>query len=290
MAIAMAALNDAADLTDIDPARVSLLGHSQAGLWAWNLALHQPTYFATVEILAANAQATWLRLRMMGLRNTLVVIWNDTRDPIAKFDAARTDAEVVKRFGSAVFDQTTGLGHNPPPDLLAHLAESLTLTRRDLYPPRVSIQSTSIEPTYNRADWVLMDQPTEGGPVTHMLASRGNEIIRMYSNTFSVDATCKNNRIDVTTDNTASLRLFLNDQMIDFAHPIIVSVNGREFRRVVHPSLQTMLIDQLFLGRGWRYFTATIDIDLEPATAPATAPSTEPTATTTESPTTRAQD
>jgi hypothetical protein len=170
------------------------------------------------------------------------------------------------------FEQTTGIGHDPPPDLLARLAQPVIDTRRDLYPMRVSIQSTRIEPTFNRVDWVLIDQPTDGGTVSHILASRGTEIIRTYANTFSADATCQNNRILVTTDNVASLRLFLNDQMIDFAKPVIVSVNGKDFRRVVQPSTATMLADQLFLGRGWRYFTATIDIDLEPTTEPATQP------------------
>jgi hypothetical protein len=281
MALAMAALNDAADLADIDPARVELMGHGQAALWAWNLALNEPTYFSTLEALAGNAQITWLRLRMMGLSNLKIVIWNDTHDPLSKIDAVRGDAEVAKRFVTNVrFEQTTGIGHDPAPELLARLAEGVSETRRDLYPPRVSIQSTRIEPTFNRSDWVLLDQPSDGGTISHVLAARGSEIIWLYDNTFRVDASLKDNHIDVKTDNVASLRLFLNDQMVDFAKPVVVTVNGREFHRVVTPSLATMLADQLFLGRGWRYFTGTIDIDLEATTEPTTGPTTGPSATT----------
>jgi hypothetical protein len=40
-----------------------------------------------------------------------------------------------------------------------------------------------------------------------------------------------------------------------------------------------MLKDQLFLGRGWRYYTAVIDLDLAPppATQPTTGPTSRPT-------------
>jgi hypothetical protein len=39
-----------------------------------------------------------------------------------------------------------------------------------------------------------------------------------------------------------------------------------------------MLKDQLFLGRGWRYYTAVIDLDLvdHPAIRPATRPTSGP--------------
>jgi hypothetical protein len=41
-----------------------------------------------------------------------------------------------------------------------------------------------------------------------------------------------------------------------------------------------MLKDQLFLGRGWRYYTAVVDLDLAPppaTTTTTTRPSTRPT-------------
>ena len=41
------------------------------------------------------------------------------------------------------------------------------------------------------------------------------------------------------------------------------------------PDVEPMLKDQLFLGRGWPYYTAVIDIDLAP---PTTEPTMRPTA------------
>lgn len=266
---AMAALDDAASLANIDPARVVVVGHSIAGFWAWNLALHEPTYFAGVEILAGSADVPWLRTRMVNLHNTLAVVWHDRDDKVMPIDDARTDVEVLRRLGGDVlFEQTTGLGHEPPNDLLARLAAPLRGTRRQLYPADVVIQSARIEPAYNRADWVLMDQPLDGGRETKQLAAHGHEIVRMYGNTFRVDATCRDNQIDVKTDNVASLRLFFNDQMIDFGKPVTVVINGRQhYQRRLRPDVATMLADQLFLGRGWRYFTAAIDIELVPTPA-----------------------
>jgi len=45
---------------------------------------------------------------------------------------------------------------------------------------------------------------------------------------------------------------------------------------MVTQSLDDMLKDQIFLGRGVRYFTAALDIDLAPPTPASTSPSTRP--------------
>jgi hypothetical protein len=88
-----------------------------------------------------------------------------------------------------------------------------------------------------------------------------------------VDATITAaNRFDVVSVNVESFRLYLNDQMVDLAKPVTVFVNGKQrFEGIVQPDTAEMLGDQLFLGRGWRYFTGHIDIDFgEPTTRPTT--------------------
>jgi hypothetical protein len=83
-------------------------------------------------------------------------------------------------------------------------------------------------------------------------------------------------RIEVKADNVATMRLYLNDHMVDFAKPLTVVVNKKvKFEGKVEPSVTEVLNDQLYLGRGWRYYGAVIDIDLAeppPATRPATPP------------------
>jgi len=65
--------------------------------------------------------------------------------------------------------------------------------------------------------------------------------------------------------------------MIDFTKPVTVVVNKRgRFEAMLKPSIDEMLKDQLFLGRGWRYFTAVVDVDLAPPEKSATSPTTRP--------------
>ena len=97
-------------------------------------------------------------------------------------------------------------------------------------------------------------------------------------NGMGLSATLKNNKIEAKTDNVEAMRFYLNDQMIDFDKPITLSINGRnKFEGIVKPNLDEMLKDQLFLGRGWRYYSAVIDVDFgEAATRPTSRAATKP--------------
>ena len=106
-----------------------------------------------------------------------------------------------------------------------------------------------------------------------MFLRHGTGKITVNDNAHSVQAAfTKPNKIEAKSDNVQTLRFYLNDQMVDLARPITVLVNGRvRFEGKVQPSVEEMLNDQLFLGRGWRYFSGVIDIDLAPkATTAAT--------------------
>ncbi len=100
--------------------------------------------------------------------------------------------------------------------------------------------------------------------------------MRVYQHSSRLQATrAGGNGIDVKSDNVATLRIYVNDQMVDFREPVTVKVNGKpRFQGKLTPDVETMLKDQLFLGRGWRYYSAVVDIDLAPAsTQPTTKPS-----------------
>jgi len=101
----------------------------------------------------------------------------------------------------------------------------------------------------------------------------------VYTNPCSVKAEPHGNRIDANVDNVDTLRFYVNDQMVNLAEPITVVVNKKvKFKAIVPSTVEEMLKDQLFLGRGWRYYTGAIDIGLvdHPATAPATRATTRP--------------
>jgi len=269
-----APLQHAMGLVNIDPQRVYLVGHAMSAFAVWDLALHEPTYFAAFDAFAGPVTGDWQRLRMMDLRNILPVVWHDTDDDVVSVKTARSIVDALHRLKcDVVYEETQHVGHNPSDQIVQQLYETMRQRVRELYPKRVSLQSDRIEPIYNRADWVRIDQPVGPGKERRLLLRTGTGRITLYGNAFKVDATFVTpNRISVVTDNVESFRLYLNDQMIDFSQAVSVIVNGRgRFEGFLKPSTIDMLNDQLFLGRGWRYFTAVVDIDFgEPAMRGAT--------------------
>lgn len=128
---------------------------------------------------------------------------------------------------------------------------------------------------FNRMDWVQMYQPINPGQDKRMLFGRGTGTMVVLENTFSVQAAFGDNRIEAITDNVDTLRIYFNDQMIDFSRPVsvVIAKNPKvRYEGMLKPDLDTMLKDQLFIGRGWRYFTAVVDLELRPQ--PATTRST----------------
>jgi hypothetical protein len=72
----------------------------------------------------------------------------------------------------------------------------------------------------------------------------------------------------------------MNDQMVDFNQPITITVNKKvKFNEKMKRSVEEVLMDQIVVGRGWRYYTAALDIDLvdRPTTNPTTRATTGPT-------------
>ncbi|CAN5428277.1 hypothetical protein BH09PLA1_BH09PLA1_37240 [soil metagenome] len=265
-----------ADRLNIDPARVYLIGHSMSAHAVWNLALHYPMYFAAINPLAGGASQDWQRLRMMNLRNVAAVVWHDFNDEVIKVQRSRDLVRIMRQMKFDVdFTETKKIGHVPTDQIVADCYEKLMPHVRNLYPERISHQSNRPDSIFNRQDWMQIYQPLNAGDESWHIVSRGRGHFVAYSNTFKVDATRDQNRIDATTDNVASLRFYLNDQMVDFSKPVTVNVNRKGvFEAIVQPSADEMLKDQLFVGRGWRYFTGIVDVELGPK--PATTPTTRP--------------
>jgi hypothetical protein len=268
---------------NVDPARVYLTGHGMSGHAVWNLGLHYPTYFAAINPLAGGAKADFQRLRCMNLRNVLPVVWHDVDDKVIKVDSSRGLARILKNIKvEADFQETRGVGHVPTERIIDERHQKMRSRARELYPKRQTLQSNRPDTLFNRVDWVQIYQPMNAGDEQWLFFNRGYGHMVVYSNPFKIDASvASKNRIDATVDNVRLLRFYVNDQMIDFASPVAVVVNRKGvFEALVKPSIEVMLEDQLFIGRGWRYFTGVIDLDLGPK------PATRRAATTTASPTT----
>jgi hypothetical protein len=271
----------AAGRVNVDPGRVYLVGHSMSAHAAWNLALHYPTYFAAFNPLAGSAAGDWQRLRLINLRNVLPVVWHDADDEVIPVARAQSIVKALRGLKLDVeYDETKGVGHAPTPEVAEAAYQKLRGRSRELYPVQVWVQSNRPDTQFNRADWVQVYQPLRPGAERRLMI-RGGGKMDVYQNAYRVDAALvKPNRVEVKAENVAIMRLYLNDRMIDFAKPVTVVVNKKvRFEGLVKPDVGEMLNDQLFLGRGWRYYTGVIDLDLtdaKPATKPATKPAASP--------------
>lgn len=248
---------------NIDPARVYLLGHGMSAHAVWNLGLHYPTYFAAINPLAGAASAEWQRLRFMNLRNVLPVVWHDAGDDVTKVDAARQIVRVLRDLKVDVdYAESRNIGHVPTEAIVEQSRQKMFARTRQLYPKQVSIQSNRPDAMFNRNDWVQIYQPLNTGKEEHLLFSRGGGTMTVYAAAYSVNASIDKNTINVTSTNVQSMRFYLNEQMVDMNRAVSVVVNRKpRFEAVLKPNFEQMLKDQLFIGRGWRYYTAIVDID-----------------------------
>ncbi len=260
----MKAMHHAADQANIDPNRVYLVGHSMGGHATWNLALHYPTYFAAIAPLAGSATADWQRLRLMNLSNLLPVIWQDSGDEITPPEPTRQMVAALRKLKiDLTYIESKNVGHVPPPEVLGQVFESMRARSREMYPKEVLLQSNKPETAFNRNDWVQIYQPARTGPESRMRIAHGTGPMVVNQNACSVRCEIAGNRLTVKTDNVMLVRFYFNDQMIDFKQPVAMNINGKNrFEGLVTPSVEDMLKDQLFIGRGWRYFTGVVDLDL----------------------------
>ena len=269
-------LLDAANHVNVDPARVYMLGHSMAAHAVWNLALHYPTYFAAIGPLAGSASLDWQQVRLMNLRNVLPVVWHDDDDKVIKIGFARNLVKSLQNLKIDVdFIETRGLGHAPSDSVAEQVYQKMRSRTRKLYPPQVWQKSDRPDIVFNRNDWVQVYQQVQTGKERRMLFRHGTGHMTVYPEAYSIRATVKENKIEAMTENVAEMRFYVNEQMVDFAKPVTVVVNRKvRFQGMLRPSVADMLKDQMFLGRGWRYYSAVVDVDLVPSTQPATRPAT----------------
>jgi hypothetical protein len=270
---------DAAERVNIDPARVYMVGHSMAAHGVWNLALHYPTYFAAINPMAGSANEDWQRLRLVNLRNVLPVVWHDDSDTVIKVNFSKSIVNALREQKVAVdFLETKGIGHAPTDEIVQTEYAKMRAKVRSLYPPQVWLQTNRPDVILNRSDWVQIYQPVETGKERNLFFRHGTGHMTIDDDSCSIKAEIANNRITISSDNINTFRLYVNDQLANMAMPVTVVVNKKvKFEGVVKASVEEMLNDQTFLGRGWRYYSGVIDIEMvPPATRPSTRPTTRP--------------
>jgi hypothetical protein len=261
---------------NIDPARVYLMGHGMSGHATWNLSIHYPTYFAAINPMSGGTGGPWQKLRVVNLRNIYSVVWHDAEDQILKVDLSREMVKLLRNLKYDVdYEETSGIGHAPTDEIAERQYTKMRSRTRELYPKEVVQGSNRPDALFNRNDWVQVYQQLATGGDRRTRFGLGTGMVTFSNNSYRISAAITGpNRIEVKSDNVESMRFYLNDQMVDFTKPVTVIVNTKKrFDGMVKPSIEEMLKDQMFLGRGWRYYTGFVDVDfgnLPPTTQPAT--------------------
>lgn len=283
MNLAMMPMQHIANRVNIDPARVYLVGHSMSAHATWNLALHYPTYFAAINPLAGGASDPWQRVRVINLRNVLPVVWHDADDKVIKVEESRGLVKALRiQKVDVEYEETKGIGHAPTPEIAERMYQKMRARVRTLYPTTVSLQSNRPDTMFNRNDWLQVYQPIDTGKEHKALWQHGSGTMTYTDRTWRIEGTIKNNRIEITTNNVDSFRIYLNDQMVNFKDPITVIVDKKaRFEGILPQYIQEMMKDQAFLGRGWRYYTSVLDVNMLIHPPPPTRPSTQPATPTT---------
>ncbi|QOV88485.1 carboxylesterase family protein [Humisphaera borealis] len=273
-----------ASRANVDPARVYIVGHNMSAHAAWNLALHYTTYFAAINPLAGGASQSWQRIRIINLKNVLPVVWHDADDTVVKVEASRGIVKAMRiQKVDVEYDETKGIGHAPDAATAERAYQKMRARVRELYPKSVALQSNRPDTMFNRNDWLQVYQAIDPGEEHKAVLRYGSGTFTYFDNPVKAEATITGQKIDIKATNVDSLRLYVNDQMIDIKQPITVTINGRpRAAGAVVQSIDELLADQLFLGRGWRYYTGIVDIGVtvrvEPTSKPSMKPATRPTA------------
>lgn len=263
-------IHHAAGRFNIDPQRVYLIGHSMSAHAVWNIGMLYTTYFAAINPMAGSATAPWQRMRLGNLNNVLPVVWADQDDLVVKVDMSRELVRILRdRKCNVEYEETKNIGHVPTEAVVNRCYEKTVAYVRELYPKQVVLVSNRPDTMFNRLDWVQVYQLISPGDDKKVLFNRGNGSAVLYQMGYKLSAgIIKPNAIEIACENVCSMRLYFNEQMIDFAKPVTVIVNRKvRFEGMVKPSVEEMLKDQIFLGRGWRYFTGVVDIDFDVITS-----------------------
>ncbi len=265
---------------NIDPARIYLMGHGMSGHATWNLSLHYPTYFAAIMPMTGGTAGAWQKVRIPGLRNIYCVVWHDADDTILKVDLSREMVKILRQLKYDVdYEETKGVGHAPTDEIVERMYGKMRARVRELYPKEVSHGSNRPDAAFNRNDWVQVYQMLNPGKDQRVRFQWGGGWVTLNEGSYKITAAMpKLNRIEVQSQNVESMRFYLNEQMVELSRPITVVVNGRvRFEGFAKPSVEEMLKDQTFMGRGWRYYSAFVEVDFGAGTTrPATAPATRP--------------
>ena len=276
--IALSALSKIQREYHVDPDRIYVTGHSMGGHMTWRSAMTMADRWGAVSPMSGGydyvkdkqvyacfnvpGYATWGTTEPYGINgfNKTIAAW---------LESHRFEWVMREKDG----------GHQIFPDEVARVAEFFASHPRNLYREAVYARGSG-SLTFHRAEekrpeWPAASTWNAARPIPtstcHWL-----RLLPLPADTApekslqSVSALNKGgNAITITAENARRLRIYLHPEMVDFAKPVTITINGTEvFNKPVHADLRTLLeLAREFDDRGRIFYTA-VEVDVPGSRTP----------------------
>ena len=206
----------------VDPSRVYLIGYSHGGYGAFSIGPKEPDLFAAIH--ASAAAPTDGETTAKTLRNTAFSVWVGEHDlmydRLSRDQKFAAEVKALRGDRADIYPVTTeiklGHGHSDLPD--RDLLAGMTGIVRNPIPRELTWLMTDTVIT----DFFWLQTKTPG---------KAREI----------DATCRGNKITVTTTpDIKSATVLLDSRLVDLSVPVDLTVNGKHSEIRPTPSLRTL--------------------------------------------------
>ena len=237
-AAALFCLRDACARVSIDTDRVFLSGHSIGGDAAWDIGLSHPDLWAGVVPIVANGEKYVKHYKENARRLPMYFVGGEKDRGWLHQNGAEFDDYFKGGGFNTTVVQFQGRGHEHFQDEIQRIFEWMGLSahRRDFYPRQWKV--ASMRPWDNFFWWLELNDFPQQSMVfpTQWPPERGTRAIQTESQIL------ENGRITVRTG-ARRATVWLSPDLANFARGPVVSINGRELREEIKPSVAVLLED-----------------------------------------------
>jgi pimeloyl-ACP methyl ester carboxylesterase len=230
---------------DVDVNKVFIMGYSHGGYGAFAIGPKMPDRFAAIH--ASAAAPTDGETTAKTLRNTIFTVM------VGEKDTAYGRYDRDKKFRDTV--------------------EKLRGDRTDIYPASVKIIEGNGHTGLPDRDKIADMYPAVRHPVPRELTwLMTDKVIKDFfwlrcdapGKQREIEATCRDNRLIVTTTtNVTAASVLLDQRLVDFDKPVAVELNGKSLKPLkLQPSLRLLCETLLRRGDPELAFTAKLDLPL----------------------------
>ena len=229
----------------IDPNRIFLSGMSNGGIGAWLIGMHHAPLFAGLAPMASGIDDVLFPF-LENLRTTPVYIIHGSQDQVMPVELSRKLAGELKNLGYPFIyrehDRTHAMagGHFFPREELPDLVTWFDKQRRTPVPKTVTVVRDASH--LLAFGWVRIDATDQIASFSEDLIDKRDDSIRQRIYARLTAHVTGPNRIEVRADRVRQYTLYLNDELVDFSKPVLITTDEQvSFEGVVTPQIDTLL-------------------------------------------------